>query len=92
VNSREARLIEKYGNNRIVTEIVAVHQNYQRKGIGSMLLDYGIGYAKKHRLALYNLSTIKGAHLYARKGMICTWEGRMYPSLPKQKLFELYSE
>jgi ribosomal protein S18 acetylase RimI-like enzyme len=48
--------------------VVAVHPEYQRRGIGQMLMEYGIDIAQKVRLPIYIESSRDGMRLYEKIG------------------------
>jgi GNAT superfamily N-acetyltransferase len=52
----------------IYCHIMAVHPNYQRKGIGKLLMDFGIGVAQQVELPIYIESSEEGVRLYEKLG------------------------
>jgi GNAT superfamily N-acetyltransferase len=48
--------------------VVAVHPEYQRRGIGQILMEYGIDIAQKVRLPIYIESSRDGMRLYEKIG------------------------
>lgn len=48
--------------------VVAVHPDHQRKGIGQLLMDFGIGIAQKAELPIYIESSQDGVGLYEKLG------------------------
>ncbi|KAF2023953.1 hypothetical protein EK21DRAFT_118285 [Setomelanomma holmii] len=48
--------------------VMAVHPSNQRKGIGEMLLNYGIGVAQQTELPIYIESSREGKRLYEKVG------------------------
>ncbi|KAH7396941.1 acyl-CoA N-acyltransferase [Phaeosphaeria sp. MPI-PUGE-AT-0046c] len=48
--------------------VVAVHPRYQRRGIGQMLMEYGIGVARTAGLPVYIESSRDGTRLYEKTG------------------------
>jgi len=49
-------------------EILAVAPQYQRQGVGSKLLEWGMAQAAAVRLPVVVAATVKGEHLYAKHG------------------------
>jgi ribosomal protein S18 acetylase RimI-like enzyme len=48
--------------------VIAVHPEYQRRGIGQLLMEYGIGVAQKASLPVYIESSQDGMRLYEKLG------------------------
>lgn len=48
--------------------VVAVHPDYQRLGIGQMLMDFGLGVARSANLPVYIESSRDGIRLYEKIG------------------------
>jgi GNAT superfamily N-acetyltransferase len=48
--------------------VVAVHPDYQRKGIGQMLMHFGLGVARSANLPVYIESSRDGTRLYEKIG------------------------
>ncbi|EAT78237.1 hypothetical protein HBH56_231020 [Parastagonospora nodorum] len=64
-NAREKLwLDQKY----IYCHAIAVHPDYQRKGIGKLLMEFGIGVAQQVELPIYIESSEEGVRLYEKLG------------------------
>jgi GNAT superfamily N-acetyltransferase len=48
--------------------VLVVHPQFQRKGVGATLLDWGLNHARSRREKVYLESTVFGEGLYRRKG------------------------
>jgi GNAT superfamily N-acetyltransferase len=61
---------EKYwlGERYLYCHVIAVHPAYQRRGVGQMLLKYGIDVAHQTRLPIYIESSRDGTRLYEKMG------------------------
>ena len=49
-------------------EVLAVHPAFQRQGLGSMLLSWGMAQASRHQLPVVVAATFSGEHLYKSHG------------------------
>lgn len=49
-------------------EVLAVHPAFQRQGLGSMLLSWGMAQASHHQLPVVVAATFSGEHLYKSHG------------------------
>ncbi|KAF2830387.1 hypothetical protein CC86DRAFT_367163 [Ophiobolus disseminans] len=58
--------------------VIAVHPDYQRKGVGQLLMDFGIGVAQKAELPIYIESSQEGVRLYEKLGCRRLKEPRKY--------------
>lgn len=54
----------------IYCHVMAVHPKYQRKGIGKLLMEYGIGIAQQVDLPVYIESSKEGVRLYEKMGCL----------------------
>lgn len=52
----------------IYCHVMAVHPNHQRKGIGKLLMEFGIGVAQQVELPIYIESSEEGIRLYEKLG------------------------
>jgi GNAT superfamily N-acetyltransferase len=52
----------------IYCHVMAVHPDYQRKGIGKLLMEYGISVAQQVELPIYIESSQDGVRLYEKMG------------------------
>jgi GNAT superfamily N-acetyltransferase len=52
----------------IYCHVMAVHPNYQRKGLGKLLMEYGISIAQQVELPIYIESSQEGIKLYEKTG------------------------
>ncbi|KAH9864442.1 hypothetical protein J1614_010376 [Plenodomus biglobosus] len=52
----------------IYCHVIAVHPNYQRRGIGELLFKYGIGVAEQTQLPVYVESSKEAQRLYEKMG------------------------
>lgn len=49
-------------------EVLAIRPAYQRQGLGSKLLAWGMDQASRHRLPVVVAATFNGEHLYRKHG------------------------
>jgi GNAT superfamily N-acetyltransferase len=63
-NREKLWLDERY----LYCHVVAVHPEYQKKGIGRLLVEYGLGVARQAGLPVYVESSKDGLKLYEKTG------------------------
>jgi len=64
-NAREKLWLDK---RYLYCHVIAVHPEYQRKGIGQLLMENGIKVAQKAELPIYIESSLDGVRLYEKSG------------------------
>lgn len=57
---------------------VAVHPDYQGKGVGAQLMQWGINMAEQLNLPIYLESTVEGVPLYLKLGFQTLSEGIVF--------------
>lgn len=51
-------------------EVLAISPKFQRKGLGSMLLTWGMNQAASHNLPVVVAATLNGEYLYKKHGFV----------------------
>lgn len=58
----------KYGSEQVVLLMLMVDPEYHRQGVGSMLVDWGVDYARQRGWPVTVMASPMGKQLYTSKG------------------------